>query len=154
MPRRVRVEFECEFEGVRAKTAGPPERSRCSVVLASNAADDPRSTSGSRALRPQNGATPVTRSDRPVEEDGVNDASARLAPIRRALGSVIEGKEEVIELLLVGVLAEGHVLVEDVPGVGKTTLAKALARAFATTFTRIQFTPDSSCPPTSWARRF
>jgi MoxR-like ATPase len=62
--------------------------------------------------------------------------------IRRALGTVIHGKPEVIELLLVGVLGGGHVLVEDVPGVGKTTLAKALARTFRIAFTRIQFTPD------------
>src|SRR5689334_17146292 len=65
-----------------------------------------------------------------------------LDPIRQALGRVIHGKAEVIELLLVGVLGGGHVLVEDVPGVGKTTLAKALARAFRATFTRVQFTPD------------
>ncbi len=62
--------------------------------------------------------------------------------IRGALGAVIRGKPEVIDLLLVGVLGGGHVLVEDVPGVGKTTLAKALACAFRITFTRVQFTPD------------
>ena len=62
--------------------------------------------------------------------------------IRRALGSVIHGKAEVIELLLVGVLGGGHVLVEDVPGVGKTTLAKALSRTFRAAFARVQFTPD------------
>jgi MoxR-like ATPase len=65
-----------------------------------------------------------------------------LDPIRRALGRVIHGKSEVIDLLLVGALAGGHVLLEDVPGVGKTTLAKALARAFRAAFTRVQFTPD------------
>jgi MoxR-like ATPase len=62
--------------------------------------------------------------------------------IRKALGSVIHGKAEVIELLLVGVLGGGHVLVEDVPGVGKTTLAKALSRTFRAVFARVQFTPD------------
>jgi MoxR-like ATPase len=65
-----------------------------------------------------------------------------LDPIRRALAQVIHGKSEVIELLLVAVLGGGHVLVEDVPGVGKTTLAKALARTFRAAFTRVQFTPD------------
>ncbi|APR77322.1 Hypothetical protein A7982_02669 [Minicystis rosea] len=68
--------------------------------------------------------------------------SSVLDPIRRALGQVIQGKAAVIDLLLVGVLGGGHVLVEDVPGVGKTTLAKALARVFRATFTRVQFTPD------------
>ncbi len=56
--------------------------------------------------------------------------------------SVLSGKDDVIDLLLVGLLGAGHVLVEDVPGVGKTTLAKALARALDVTFTRVQFTPD------------
>ena len=65
-----------------------------------------------------------------------------LERIRGALRAVMHGKDDVIELLLVGVLGAGHVLVEDVPGVGKTTLAKALARAFSITFTRVQFTPD------------
>ena len=54
----------------------------------------------------------------------------------------MRGKDDVIDLLLVGLLGAGHVLVEDVPGVGKTTLAKALARALDVTFTRVQFTPD------------
>jgi MoxR-like ATPase len=69
-------------------------------------------------------------------------SSALLDRIRRELGQVIHGKADVIDLLLVGVLGGGHVLVEDVPGVGKTTLAKALARTFRITFTRVQFTPD------------
>jgi len=55
---------------------------------------------------------------------------------------VVQGKDDVIDLLLVGLLGAGHVLVEDVPGVGKTTLAKALSRALDVTFTRVQFTPD------------
>jgi MoxR-like ATPase len=70
------------------------------------------------------------------------DASSILAGIRRGLSGVIQGKAEVIELLLVGVLGGGHVLVEDVPGVGKTTLAKALARSLDVSFARVQFTPD------------
>ena len=70
------------------------------------------------------------------------DAASQIATIRRALGQVMHGKAEVIDLLLVGVLGSGHVLIEDVPGVGKTTMAQALARAFGVTFTRVQFTPD------------
>ena len=55
---------------------------------------------------------------------------------------VIVGKDDVIELCLVALLCEGHILLEDVPGIGKTTLAKALARSVGCTFKRIQFTPD------------
>jgi MoxR-like ATPase len=67
---------------------------------------------------------------------------AVLDDIRRQLNSVVRGKESVIELVLCGVLAAGHLLIEDVPGVGKTTLAKALARVFDVEFARVQFTPD------------
>lgn len=62
--------------------------------------------------------------------------------IKSNISKVIVGKEEVIDLLLVALLCEGHVLVEDVPGVGKTTLVSALAKSVGLTFGRIQFTPD------------
>src|SRR6188768_2105302 len=65
-----------------------------------------------------------------------------LGDIRRAVGVVIQGKPDAVELLLIAILAGGHVLVEDVPGVGKTTLAKAMARVFRVAFSRVQFTPD------------
>ena len=58
------------------------------------------------------------------------------------VAQVILGKANVTELLLVALLTEGHVLLEDVPGIGKTTLAKALARSLDCSFARIQFTPD------------
>ena len=58
------------------------------------------------------------------------------------VGPVIQGKTEVIELVVLCLVAEGHLLIEDRPGVGKTTMAKALATSIDTTFGRIQFTPD------------
>jgi MoxR-like ATPase len=71
--------------------------------------------------------------------------AAVATPIRRLeenVGRVIRGKSEVIRLATVCLLARGHVLIEDVPGVGKTTLAQALARSLGMSFQRIQFTSD------------
>jgi MoxR-like ATPase len=68
--------------------------------------------------------------------------AAAIERLRAVLARVIRGKPEAIELLLTGVLSGGHVLIEDVPGVGKTTLAKAFARSFELEFARVQFTPD------------
>src|SRR5206468_6630656 len=62
--------------------------------------------------------------------------------IRANVEQVIEGKADAVRLALVVLLAEGHLLIEDVPGVGKTLLAKALARSIDCTVRRIQFTPD------------
>ncbi|HEY1240768.1 MAG TPA: MoxR family ATPase [Bryobacteraceae bacterium] len=66
----------------------------------------------------------------------------KLADLESALGSVLRGKPEVVRLSLVCLLARGHLLIEDVPGVGKTTLAQALARAASCSFHRLQFTSD------------
>jgi MoxR-like ATPase len=62
--------------------------------------------------------------------------------LRENIQEVIVGKDEAINLTLVAVLCEGHILLEDVPGIGKTTLARALAASLGCTFRRIQFTPD------------
>ena len=62
--------------------------------------------------------------------------------IQAAIETVIEGKPEVIRLAITVLLAEGHLLIEDVPGVGKTMLAKSLARSINCSVQRIQFTPD------------
>ncbi len=81
----------------------------------------------------------------PVESQPI-EAHAGFAEFCTALADnverVIVGKRSVIDLALVCLLARGHLLIEDVPGVGKTTLAKALARSIGGTFGRIQFTPD------------
>ena len=69
-------------------------------------------------------------------------AANQIAQLKRSVGSVIKGKDDVIELALVALLARGHLLIEDVPGVGKTTLAQTLARSFNCSFQRIQFTSD------------
>ena len=68
--------------------------------------------------------------------------SQTVAQLQRSIARAIYGKEEVIQMALVTLLARGHLLIEDVPGVGKTTLAQALARSFHCTFQRIQFTSD------------
>ena len=68
--------------------------------------------------------------------------SERFDRIARNVEKVIQGKRDVIELVLLALVAEGHVLVEDVPGVGKTQLAKSVARSIDSLFQRIQFTPD------------
>jgi len=74
----------------------------------------------------------------------VVETSARdkIFALREAIGETIKGKQGTIELAIVTLLAEGHLLIEDVPGVGKTTLGHALARSIACEFHRIQFTSD------------
>ena len=62
--------------------------------------------------------------------------------LQRSIARAIYGKEEAIQLSLITLLARGHLLIEDVPGVGKTTLAQALAKSFHCSFQRIQFTSD------------
>jgi MoxR-like ATPase len=69
-------------------------------------------------------------------------ATSKLGELESSLGQVIRGKADVVRLSLVCLLAKGHLLIEDVPGVGKTTLAQALARSTESTFHRLQFTSD------------
>src|SRR5918998_4028371 len=70
------------------------------------------------------------------------EAAERVARLRHAVERVIKGKAEAVRLSAVTLLAGGHLLIEDVPGVGKTTLAQALAQAINCSFQRIQFTSD------------
>src|SRR5436853_2441112 len=65
-----------------------------------------------------------------------------VSQLQRSIGRAIFGKQEAIQLALVTLLARGHLLIEDVPGVGKTTLAQALAHSFHCSFQRVQFTSD------------
>ena len=65
-----------------------------------------------------------------------------IAALKQNIGKVIVGKDEVIELALIAMLCKGHVLIEDVPGTGKTTMVSALAKSLDCSFNRIQFTPD------------
>jgi MoxR-like ATPase len=77
-----------------------------------------------------------------IQTDDIRPVHEMARTIRQSVSLVIVGKEEIIDLLMVALLCEGHVLFEDVPGIGKTTLAKTLARSLGCTFQRIQFTPD------------
>ncbi len=70
------------------------------------------------------------------------DVRSMVRRLVESVGSVIVGKDEEIELCVLALLSRGHVLIEDVPGVGKTMLAKALARSTGCDFERVQFTPD------------
>ncbi len=70
------------------------------------------------------------------------DASAKIADLQSSVERVIRGKSETVKFALIALLAKGHLLIEDVPGIGKTTLANALARALELSFQRIQFTSD------------
>lgn len=67
---------------------------------------------------------------------------SHLNRLAQHIGSFFLGKEDAVRLALVSILAEGHILVEDVPGIGKTLLARVLAKSLACTFHRVQFTPD------------
>ena len=89
----------------------------------------------------------MTLEENPKSQNGI--APLDIQPIQDVVQALLEniervivGKRETIELLMAAVLSEGHVLLEDVPGVGKTMLAKSLAKSLDCTFARIQFTPD------------
>lgn len=77
-----------------------------------------------------------------MNTDNWDRSKKGLEGLKKSLSQVIRGKTEVIDQLLIALLSNGHVLIEDVPGTGKTTLAKALALSLDAGFSRIQFTPD------------
>src|SRR5262249_31554391 len=88
------------------------------------------------------GKAPLANSETEPLEPRFAMISSGARRVREALGRVIVGQDEAIDLAMVTLLAGGHALIEGVPGVGKTLLVKALARAVAGEFQRIQFTPD------------
>ncbi len=83
-----------------------------------------------------------TRMNPPITEAQVATQLERVARLREAIGLAIVGQADVVEQLLIGLLAGGHCLVEGVPGLGKTLLVRTLGQALALDFRRIQFTPD------------
>ena len=88
----------------------------------------------SEQIRTTSQTNQVRQSNAPVKE-----VSERIA---KSVGQVILGKNNEVRLAILGMLCRGHILLEDIPGVGKTMMAKSLARAVGCTFNRIQFTPD------------
>ena len=119
----------------------PSTPSECSVVSAVPSERNPLQS------HPSAISVPIDFSaDRPnnpdINQPSLEEISPKLAQLKQNLSTVIRGKSEPIDVLIVALLASGSVLMEDVPGVGKTTLAKALARSLDVEFRRIQFTPD------------
>src|SRR4051812_23749728 len=82
--------------------------------------------------------------NRPVDDNNVQviDVRGLAQRLTENVERVIVGKHQEVQLTLIALLCQGHMLVEDVPGVGKTTLAKAIARSLGCSFKRLQFTPD------------
>src|SRR5690349_5720188 len=77
-----------------------------------------------------------------IDEASIQKQLSRLEALREAIGRAVVGQHEVVEQLLIGLLAGGHCLLEGVPGLGKTLLVRSLGEALALDFRRIQFTPD------------
>ena len=77
-----------------------------------------------------------------ITEADIQGQLARLTELRAAIGQAIVGQSEVVEQLLIGLLAGGHCLLEGVPGLGKTLLVRSLGEALKLDFRRVQFTPD------------
>src|SRR6186713_1096642 len=77
-----------------------------------------------------------------TERTDLGELQQSVQQLKSEIGKVIVGQEQMIELLLAGILADGHILIEGVPGVAKTLTAKLLSKVIAVNFSRIQFTPD------------
>src|ERR1700722_83551 len=81
-------------------------------------------------------------SSNPITELQLQELNAAVEKIKAMIGKVIVGQEQMVDLLITAILADGHVLIEGVPGVAKTLTAKLLAKCISSGFSRIQFTPD------------
>jgi MoxR-like ATPase len=122
----------------RAQATGSAQSDRGDPFAEVDAAEE-----SFRAPLVVNSSHPASPSAAPVlQDEEMIRVAQRAAQIATGIGSVILGKEEVIRACVVALLAGGHVIVEDFPGVGKTLLAKSLARSIDCRFARIQFTPD------------
>ena len=88
----------------------------------------------------QDPTTPIT--DPAALQERIAWVAERLERLREAIGLVMVGQRDVIEGAIIGLFAGGHVLIEGVPGVGKTMLVRSLAAAVNLSFSRVQFTPD------------
>ncbi|MFC5182347.1 AAA family ATPase [Actinomadura harenae] len=102
---------------------------------------DPATGTGRSTPAPRSGDG-LTDGSRAGSPRGLDDLARVSGRIRDAVETVVEGKPRAVRLALTVLLAEGHLLIEDVPGVGKTMLAKALARSVDCSVRRVQFTPD------------
>src|SRR3954469_1177962 len=76
------------------------------------------------------------------ERSAVTELNAALNAVRSEISKVIVGQHQLVELLLIGLLCDGHILIEGVPGVAKTLAAKLMAKIIDVKFSRLQFTPD------------
>jgi MoxR-like ATPase len=117
------------------RTLGPSDPFAAAEAAAARATADATTSAGLRDLA----AIPAPAV---LQDDEMREVAHRAGRIAAGIASVILGKDEVIRACVVALLAGGHVIVEDFPGVGKTLLAKSLARSIDCRFARVQFTPD------------